>query len=74
MFCSTTENRNQRTTGRKWHCNIYLPPFHQKYVTIRNIYATNNRTTNEAKKKVRTERKISKFIATLENTNTILIN
>ena len=74
MFCSTTENRNQRTTGRKWHCNIHLPPFHQKYVTILNIYATNNRTTNEAKKKARTERKISKSIATLENTNTILIN
>ena len=57
MFCSTTENRNQRTTGRKWHCNIYLPPFHQKYVTIQNIYATNNRTINEAKKKKKLELK-----------------
>ena len=74
MFCSTTENRNQRTTGRKWHCNIYLPPFHQKYVTILNVYVTNNRTTNEAEKEARAERKISKSIATLEYSNTILSN
>ena len=46
----------------------------QEDTAIINIYATNNRTTNEAKKKARTERKISKSIATLENTNTILIN